>query len=344
MKIVVDKDIPFVKGCFEKYGEVQYLAAGEIVRESLMDADALIVRSRTLCNRELLEGTPVKLIATTATLTGHIDKAWCSENGIFVQSSAGSDDGAIMNYVMSAVYATAARKGMELKGKTVGVVGVGSAGQAVEDAFRYLGYTVLLYDPERAAAEGPGRFSSLEDLLASSDIVSLHRPYVPGTPEIADADFFSHMKSGATFINCSHGKLVNEADLMEAIPKLGSVIIDCWQKEPDVNIKLVNMVDIATPHIAGFSYQSMLNAASMVVRTVARFFHLDDLYDYYPEPEVDLLAAVHLDLNGKSQGEVTAAMQYNYPIFTDDFMFRTNPGAFTAIRAAYRYRREFMLR
>ena len=341
MKIVIDQAIPFVQGVFEPYADVVYREGAAICRDDIKDADALLTRSRTRCDEALLKGTRVKIIATATIGTSHIDIPWCEKNGIFFKTAAGSNAGGVMNYVISAMYGAAARKSIPLTGSTVGIVGAGSTGKRVEAAVRTLGFKTLVYDPPRAEAEGPGQFCSLRELLEGSDIVSLHLPVNDRTRDIANADFFSCMRHGALFINASNGGLVNEDDLINFAPKLGPIIIDTWKGEPDINRRLMDIADIATPHIAGYSYQGKQNATAMAVRAVARFFSISELYEYFPPTEFEGLEAVKLDLRGKTQGEITSMIQYNYPVFTDDFMFRINPEGFEEIRTNYRYRREF---
>ena len=158
---------------------------------------------------------------------------------------------------------------------------------------------------------------------------------------MAGADFFAKMKPGAFFINTAQGELVVERDLIDAIPRLGSVALDTWCHEPDINRELMDLVDIATPHIAGYTLQGKQIGTSMAIRAVARYFSLSSLYDFFPTTEIVEYQAVHIDAHEKTQGEIASVIQYNYPIFTDDFMFRMNPDRFKELRINYSYRREF---
>lgn len=340
MKIVIDKAIPFISGVFEPYAETLYKNGPEIIKSDLLDADALVTRSRTQCNAALLEGTSVRMIATATIGTGHIDLPYCDSKGIFCKTSSGSNAGGVMNYVFSALYGVAARKSIPLTGSTMGVVGGGHVARRVIEMARVLGFKVLVHDPI-GEVRSASACVDLDTLLAESDIVSLHIQLAGSTRGIADASFFDKMKFGAIFINTSHGDLIVEDDLLDAIPKLGAVIIDTWSGEPDINRVLVEAADLATPHIAGYSYQGKQQATMMAVRSVARFFGIEPLYDFFPEADVKGLEAVKLDFHSKSQGEIASMMQYNYPVFTDDFMFRINPGGFNEMRANYRLRREF---
>ena len=110
-----------------------------------------------------------------------------------------------------------------------------------------------------------------------------------------------------------------------------------------MNVKLLELAEISTPHIAGYSYQGKQRGTAAAVRSVARYFDIRPLFEFFPPADIKELEAVKLDFTGMSQGEITSAIQYNYPIFTDDFMFRINPSGFEKIRAEYSYRREFFI-
>ena len=340
MKIVADSAIPFIEGLFEPYSEVVYKSGIEICREDVSDADALIISMRTKCNAELLEGSRVKMIATANIGMDHIDLDWCREHGIFVSNAAGCNAGGVMNYVMSAIYGTASRECISLTGTTFGIIGAGSTGTRVEEAARTLGFKTLLCDPKRAEKESSYPFCSLDYLLENSDIVSLHVPLTDSTRGMADREFFGKMKEGAFFVNVSRGEVVNEQALIEAKPKLGPVVLDTWNNEPEVNTELLNLVDIATPHVAGYSLQGKAFGTAYAVRAVARYFGIPELYDFFPQLE-ESCKAVKIDIKDKSQGQIASLIQYNYPIFTDDFIFRMNPDGFTELRAKYKYRIEF---
>jgi erythronate-4-phosphate dehydrogenase len=343
IKIIVDDAVPFIKGVFEPYADVVYKAGKEICHDDLVDVDAMVIRTRTKCDSALLEGTPVKFIATATIGTDHIDFPYCDEKGIVVRNAAGCNAGGVMNYVFSALYGVASRKAVRLDGSKLGIVGVGNVGSRVDRVAGYLGFKVLKNDPPRMAAEGPEGFCSLDYLLQNANVVTMHVPLDETTKGMCNDSFFDMMKPGTIFINASRGEVVDEAALKRAIPKLGPVIIDTWNNEPDIDRELMDMVDIATPHIAGYSYQGKQNGTAAAVRSLSRFFGFEDLYEFFPKTEIVDLQAVKLDLKGKTQGEITSVLQYNYPIFTDDFMLRMDPGNFERMRSNYQYRREFYI-
>lgn len=340
LKIIADSDIPFLEGVFEPYAEVSYRKGGEIRAGEVKDADALLVRTRTCCSRELLEGSSVKIIASATIGLDHIDLQWCDRNGILVSNAPGCNAGGVMEYVFSALYGVASRRTVDMAGKTIGIIGVGNTGGRVAAMATYLGLGVLKYDPPREKAEGPFEFCSLERLLAESDIVTLHVPLNAETRNMANAAFFKQMKEGAFFINCCRGEVVDEKALKNARPALGGLILDVWCNEPNVDRELLDMTDIATPHIAGYSYQGKQNATAAIVRATARFFGIRKLYNFFPRTLSIENEAVKVVLRGLGQGEITSILQYNYPVFADDFKFRLDPSRFEELRNGYHYRRE----
>lgn len=338
--ILADKAIPFLEGVFEPYANVRYIPGGEIDADSVKDADALMIRTRTKCNEQLLEGSKVKFIATATIGTDHIDFPYCDSHGIVVRNAPGCNAGGVMEYVFSALYGLASRRAISLEGDTIGIIGVGHVGSLIERMGLALGFKVLKCDPPRAKAEGPFGFCDLDYLLQNSQIVTMHTPLDETTRGMADSHFFSLMQPGAFFINSSRGEVVDEEALKKAIPKLGPVIIDTWNHEPNIDLELMDKVAIATPHIAGYSYQGKQNGTAAAVRAVAHYFGITQLYEFFPKTELEENEAVKLHLKGLNQGEIAALLQYNYPIFTDDFMLRIAPGDFDKLRSEYKYRRE----
>lgn len=343
MKIVADSKVPFLEGVFEPFAEVIYMDGGRISHDDIIDADAMIIRTRTKCDASLLDGTAVRMIATATIGTDHIDLEYCRERGIEVINAEGCNAGGVMQYVFSALYGVASRKSIKLDGYTFGIVGVGNVGKRVAAMAEYLGYKVLLCDPPRAEKEGPEGFCTLDYLLANSNIVTLHVPLDSETRGMADEEFFTLLQPGSIFINASRGEVVNEDALKAAMPKFGAVIIDTWNNEPDVDEELIEMVDVATPHIAGYSYQGKQNGTAAAVQAVARHFGISQLCDFFPACGEAEHEPVRLDFKGLKQGEISALLQYNYPIFTDDFRFRMEPCNFEKMRSDYQYRREIYI-
>jgi len=314
--LVIDRDIPFVSGVFEPWFDVRYLDGRAIGPAEVRDAVALVVRTRTCCDASLLEGSSVRMVATATIGTDHIDVPWCAAKGISVVSAPGCNAAAVAQYVSVAIRALS----LDRTGRVLGVVGVGHVGKLVAEAGRRAGMRVLLNDPPREALEGPEGFTPLPGLLAESDILTLHIPLWPENRDFADASFFSAMKSGASFINASRGEVVDEEALLAARPRLGSLVLDVWKHEPDINLALLAATDISTPHIAGYSIQGKVNGTQAVVRAVAGAFGIDALKSF-------VVTGVTLP-------------QEPYDIRRDDAALRRDPASFETLRKNYPYRND----
>lgn len=317
--IVIDRDIPFIAGAFEPWFDVRYLSGRDIGPADVRAAVALVIRTRTRCDASLLEGSSVRLIATATIGTDHIDLPYCAMRGIAVASAPGCNTAAVAQYVAVALHAL----DFDHPGKTLGIIGVGHVGTKVAEAARRAGLQVLLNDPPRAAAEGPATFTPLPDLLAQSDIVTLHIPLWPENRDFADAAFFAAMKPGASLINASRGEVLDEEALLAARGRLGKLVFDVWKHEPDINRDLLAAADIATPHIAGYSIQGKINGTQAVVRAVGEAFGIAPLQRFE-------IRNVELP-------------EEPYAIFADDSALRCNPEAFESLRSDYRYRNDRLM-
>ncbi len=288
IKIVADNKIPFLKGVLEKYARVVYFPGREITRQHLAGADALIIRTRTRCNERLLEGTPVKYIATATIGHDHIDANYCRSRGISWSNAPGCNSGSVMQYAASALAYIREKNGRGFGDLTIGIVGVGHVGRKVEKLARTLGMKVLLSDPPRAREEGDDGFEPLDGLLRASDIVTMHVPLnregADRTLHLVNGWFFGRMKRGSWFINTSRGEVVNTLSLIGALEsgKLAGTVIDVWENEPYIDRDLLALADIATPHIAGYSLDGKANGTAQSVRAVSEFFGLG-VGDWYPE-------------------------------------------------------------
>lgn len=278
MKVVVDNKIPYIKGNIENIvDEVVYLPGNAFTQEEVKDADALIVRTRTLCNRELLEGSRVKFIATATIGFDHIDTVYCKEAGIEWTNCPGCNAGSVEQYVHASLLLLKRHKGLDLKKATLGIVGVGHVGKRVQRMAEALGMRVLLNDPPRED-NGESGFVSLQTIAEESDVITFHTPLNREgkyrTFHLADASFFERLKRTPFIINSSRGEVVETSALLKAleVEKVKDAVIDTWEGEPNISLDLLRKVFIATPHIAGYSADGKANATRMSLEAVCRFF------------------------------------------------------------------------
>lgn len=279
MKIVADNHIPYIADLLTEFGEVVTMQGESISRSELVDADVLIVRTRTHCTKELLRGTSVRLIATATIGYDHIDTEWCKANGIEVVTAAGCNARAVLQWVSGVLVWLARTDRFEPHNRTLGVIGAGHVGSLVVDYARSWGFEVLCSDPPREQNEHLGRaegFVAVEELAERSDIVTFH-PLLTRTGSFPSLDMgnealFGHLRSGAVVINASRGEVIDEQALLSALDRGCRCCIDVWRGEPDhLNPQLLNRALLATPHIAGYSLQGKANASAAVVEALGRF-------------------------------------------------------------------------
>lgn len=348
MKFVIDDKIPYIKGALEPFGEVVYLSGPKTTPEVVKNADAIITRTRTICNEHLLAGSSVKFIATATIGYDHIDTDYCAKAGIQWTNAPGCNSKSVEQYIASALFVLAPRKGFELKGKTIGIVGVGQVGSKVARVCEFFGMQVLLNDPPRARAEGPDKFCTLQEIQEKADIITLHVPLnMQGedtTYHLAGESFFKDLKRAPIVINSCRGEVLDTLSAKIALKEnqISALVIDCWENEPDIDLELLAMADLATPHIAGYSKDGKANSTSMSIQAVSRFFGLG--IDNWQAPHVELPAQTEIEIDGLhlSKEEVLAkAILTTYDISIDDAALRKSPEVFEKLRGDYPLRREY---
>lgn len=345
LTIVADDKIPFLRGVFEPFATVKYLSGKNISPADLSDADALIVRTRTKCNKALLQNSSVRFVATATIGFDHINTVELEELGIRWTNAPGCNADSVKNYISSAL----AAMDCDLTGKTLGVIGVGHVGSRVAAAGAALGMKVLLNDPPRAEKEGNEQFVELDELLAESDIVTLHVPLTENckypTLQMADADFFNKMRHGAWFFNSCRGETVEVQSFLTAGKSghIGGALMDVWPGEPDIAAELLDAVEFATPHIAGYSTDGKANGTTAAVRYIAEKLGIDQLRNWSPEklPEPVFDPEIILDRNMTLQQALKSAILHAYDIRNDVSALRNAPDKFEFLRGSYWVRREF---
>lgn len=286
MQIVCSNEVTFGKEAFSTLGDVLTIDGRGICNHHLKNAEILIVRSTTKVNRKLLETTPVRFVGTATIGIDHIDIDYLDSMNIKWCYASGCNSNSVAEYVISAILYLACKYNLSIRNKTLGIIGVGNVGSKVFHKAKALGMKVLLNDPPRERIEGNKfyQFVSLDTLLAESDIVTFHVPLTKKGPDatlyMASKSFFNKMKKGAIIINSSRGQIVDKTALMEAIKseKISYTVIDTWENEPDIDIELLKLVDIATPHIAGYSFDGKVKGTEMVYNQVCEFLNVKPVW------------------------------------------------------------------
>jgi len=346
MLIVADSKIPFLDGVFDPFAEVRLLPPDRIDAAAVRDADALVIRTRTKCDAALLEHSRVSMIATATIGTDHIDPAFCAAHGIEWTGAPGCNAASVAQYMTSALLRVSLRHDLDLRGKTLGVVGCGNVGSKVAAAAAALGMNVLVNDPPRAEREGSAGFVPLEELRRQADFITFHVPLTHSGPHrtfhLADETFFRDLRKKPFFFNTSRGDVTDGAALKNAIAarRIAGAVLDVWPGEPDIDLELLSLAELATPHIAGYSTDGKANGTAMAVRAVAKHFGLEPLLDFFP-PEIPAPSDPVITLDPASPHPIADAVFAAYDAGIDDAALRAAPGCFETQRGSYRVRREF---
>ena len=270
-QIIIDKGIPFLEGVFPPEIDVRYLSPEQITPEAVRCADALFVRTRTRINKELLQGSNIRFVATATIGFDHIDQDYCHEAGIHWVSCPGCNAQAVCDYVEEAISSIKSGE----NALTIGVVGYGHVGQLVAQMAQKRGYQVLLSDPPL------GIGMSLEQLAPLCDVLTFHTPLTREgehpTYHLCDANILRRCHPNALIINAARGGVIDEQALLSQLLTLNSQLstaIDCWEGEPHLNPELLKKVDLASFHSAGYSIQGKMNASEMCLRAFCEFFSL----------------------------------------------------------------------
>ncbi len=340
--IIADAKIPFLKGVFEPVADIEYLDPSEVDREKVKDVDALIVRTRTRCNAELLEGSRVRKIATATIGFDHIDKAYCYEARISWSNAPGCNATSVAQYVLSSLILISRKRACKLQTLKVGLIGVGHVGKAVEALLSKMGLEVRRCDPPRQRIETNEIFYTKEELADWADVISIHTPLtrdgLDPTFSMIDRAFFGGLKADAAIINSARGEVMDERALLEAkdVGIVSEMIIDCWCNEPNINRELLAKAFIATPHIAGYSADGKANATRMASEVIADYFGLKiNTSTIVPPPIEDS----NISMKGRN---LEHAILKTYDPREDMWWLRVDARGFEKQRGDYPLRREYV--
>lgn len=337
MKIIIDDKIPYIRPAMAKLGaEAVYLSGAHISAADVADADALIVRTRTRCDRRLLGGSNVTFVATATIGYDHLDTQWLGEAGISWVSCPGCNAASVAQYVEAVLLLLEREKGRRLAGSTLGIVGCGHVGSRVLEKAEALGMRVLVCDPPLSLSPLASRllplphFVSLGQIAAQADIITFHVPLDETTHHLADSRFFSSLKRRPVIINSSRGPVVDTAALIAALDNriVSDAIVDTWENEPLIDRELLRRAYIATPHIAGYSADGKVNADNMVIKALCQHFSLP-----VPPPIVPPSLPSGFVYTGDP-------LQLYNPL-DDSRRLKLSPDSFEQLRGNYPLRREF---
>jgi len=329
MKIIADENMPNAKALFSHLGTVELVNGRTLTNEQVKNADVLLVRSVTKVTRDLLEGSSVRFVGSATIGVDHIDLEYLAEANIAFSSAPGCNAEAVADYVFSGLSYLYLAKGFHWLSKKIGVIGYGNVGKTVYERFARMGCHVCVYDPLKEESGGSVNFVSLDDVLAC-DVISLHAPLTQSghypTKGMLGAAALSQLSAGVAIISAGRGGVIDEKALIERHSQLEGnlhLILDVWDGEPNINQQLVSIVDIATPHIAGYSKQGREKGTWMVYQALCQYLNLNTVNVSHK----DLISAGWLSVvrvcADKSQEEMLArAIHAIYDVARDDVRLR----------------------
>lgn len=348
MKVVADDKIPFLHGALEPFADVVYKPGNEICNADLIDAQALITRTRTRCDERLLQGTDVKFIATATIGFDHIDTQYCESKGIAWTNAPGCNSGSVYQYVASVLCKLVQKYSLDFSDIALGTIGVGNVGRKVVRLGELLGAQVYLNDPPRQRELGTCGFISLDGIIRECNVITLHVPLIMDGPHktyhMVNEEFLRKLNPQTILINSSRGEVVDGKALKKALNEkwIKAAVLDVWENEPSIDPELVELVDIATPHIAGYSTDGKANGTAMSVQALSKKLGLPLtrwMAEFLPQPEA---SEIMIDCNGKSMQQILMeSILHTYDVTSDDSRLRNSLSTFEKQRGHYPLRREF---
>ena len=348
IKIVADDKIPFLKGALEPFAQIEYIPGEKINSAIIRDADVLITRSRTICNKELLEGTKVRFIATATIGFDHIDTDYCQKNNIQWTNAPACNSGSVMQYVASALVSLSYKYNFNFPEKTIGIIGYGNVGSKVTKLTSALGFNVLINDPPLYRSGVLTDSVSLNEIIEKADIITFHVPLnkqgIDKTLYMGNKEFFNSIKSSAIIINTSRGNVIDGDALKNALKnkQIKGAVLDVWENEPYIDLELLDLVDYATPHIAGYSADGKANGTAMSVQAISDFFGFG-LKNWFPSniptpPNTEINIKADLD---DEKDILSKCVLSTYDIQSDHDRLIKSVDTFENQRGEYPLRREF---
>lgn len=351
MRLIVDENIAFAKEAFSSFGELKLLNGRDIINDEVKDVDVLIVRSITRIGEKLLKNSTVKFIGTATIGTDHIDKNFLESKRIKFSDAKGCNADSVAEYVFTALLKVATKEKISLRGKTIGIVGVGNIGSRIVKLAESLGLKVLKNDPP-LERKGIGKNYIAFDKILEADIMTFHVPLnldgIDKTYHLLNKEKLTNIKPGTIIINTSRGSVIdNKALLEETNHKNFKLILDVWENEPSINTKLLEKVKMGTPHIAGYSFEGKVNGTRMIYDSLCQYLNMNQIW----QPRTPKIEGTELRIpEGESDEERVYKLfakvyniQNDYTKLREIFKYSLDEQGsyFDKLRKDYPIRREF---
>ncbi len=350
-KILADENIPFAEEAFSRFGPVQLISGREITNEILKPYNILIVRSVTKVNEQLLEGTGVKFVGTTTIGLDHIDTDYLQKMHIGYANAPGCNADSVAEYIFAALFNLASEGKFSLENYSIGIIGCGNIGSRVAGIAAAAGMKLFKNDPPLQRKTGNPSFCSYEEAV-SADIITYHVPLNIGGPDntfhMLSSPQLNSFNKGKIILNASRGSVVSNDDLKDYLTKnKNRIILDVWEGEPFIDLELLNLIWLGTPHIAGYSLEGKVNGTIMIFNSLSKF--LKDNQKWQPPMPAIRNPVINYPESGSTERALDELISGIYNIREDDRRLRQIPYGpkdetghfFDGLRKNYPVRREF---
>ncbi len=350
MKILIDENMPYAEQLFSQLGEVELKSGRTLTADDLIDVDALMIRSVTKVNSELLsKANKLKFVGTATAGMDHVDQALLKEKGIFFTAAPGCNKVGVAEYAFSVLMVLAQQQGFSVFDKTVGIIGAGQVGSYLEKCLKGIGIKVLINDPPKQAQGDTRTFTPLETLLEEADVITVHTPITKDgeypTHHLINEQVLNNLRSDQILINAARGPIVDNQALKRRLQKQDgfTAALDVFEFEPEVDMELLPLLAFATPHVAGYGLEGKARGTTMIYNSYCEFLgnglsaQASDLLPTAPVPTMVLDRAW-------DNATLHNLTQLIYDVRKDDALFRREihkPGAFDMMRKQYWDRREY---
>ena len=347
IKIVADENISGLDA-FEKFADVFKVSGRMFSVESIKDADALLVRSVSKIDKNLLEDSSVKFVASATSGIDHVDVNYLHEKNIQFAHAPGSNANSVVQYVFASLAFLSQKYLFDWRKLSVGIVGAGNIGALLADYLTKLNINFIIYDPLLTNNHRHSdKFSSFEKVI-KQDVLSVHTPLTTEGPyptnHLFDEAIIKALNKDCILINTSRGAVFdNQALFREYKNNSWRCVLDAWENEPDILIPLLAQVDIGTSHIAGYSYEGKEQGTAQIYQDFLEFFCLENVSAYRLKTENKLLTISNKETDLE---QINAAILGAYKI-QDDYQQmlklanKTQASSFDSLRKNYSLRREF---
>ena len=351
MNLIIDANIAYAKEAFSNLGNTSLVDGRTLTNKDCKDADILIVRSITNVNEELLKNSKVKFVGTATIGTDHIDLDYLKNQNITFVDAKGCNADSVAEYMFTALLKIVSEKNIALSEKTIGVVGIGNIGSRVVRLAESLSMKVLKNDPPLERKSIGKNYVPLNEIL-KADIITIHVPLSfegnDKTFHLLNESNLKEIQSGAIIINTSRGAVIdNAAILTESTSREFELVLDVWEDEPAVNTNLLTKTKIATPHIAGYSFEGKVNGTKMIYGALCKFLNIKPTW----LPDLPKIQNKEMRLSGGKSDEEKLYRLFSsiYDVEKDDELMRKivsydineQRGYFDLLRKKYPVRKEF---